>query len=293
MEQDVLEILKNSISEILVGLYDAVRIVELGTHQQFVLTPDGTLMKQDIQCHEFWQKCSPCTNCVSHRAQATMCTEEKVEVFGDKIYLVVGMPISTGQYCLEIVKDITNLIASKDEILNQYEFLRQQLEQLAQEAYVDGLTGVWNRRYFDDKFPALLNRAAQLDKSMALLMIDIDHFKRVNDTYGHVNGDVVLRQVAKVLQQGVRGHDKVCRYGGEEFAVILYDVPQDVAIRVAERMRENVANLDILMQNQTIRVTISIGLAFNHGHPTGDNIIRTADSQLYAAKGAGRNQVKW
>lgn len=293
MEQEVLEIVKNSISEILVGLYDAVRIVEIGSHRQFVVTPDGGLVRQDIQCHEFWQRCTPCANCVTKRSQTSQNTEEKVEVFGQKVYLVVAMPIAAGEYCIEIVKDITGLIASKDEILQQYEALRQQIEQLSEQAYVDVLTGVWNRRYFDNKFPNLLKRAAQLDKSMALLMIDIDHFKKVNDTYGHVSGDVVLHEVAQVFQQGVRGHDEVCRFGGEEFAVILYDVPKDVAVQVAERMRAKVASLEIAVNDQTIHVTVSIGLTFNSVHPNGEDLVKAADLQLYAAKQAGRNRVNW
>jgi two-component system cell cycle response regulator len=161
-------------------------------------------------------------------------------------------------------------------------------------ALTDGLTGLYNRRYLTVHLDGLLARCADGAMGPALLLLDIDWFKRVNDTYGHPAGDDVLREVAARVARHVRAFDLFARYGGEEFVVVLPETDQRVAETVAERLRMVVAEKPICMGNPPIElpITISIGLAVTEGaHETSTSLLQRADKALYAAKAAGRNRV--
>ncbi|MHB8460074.1 MAG: GGDEF domain-containing protein [Candidatus Limnocylindrales bacterium] len=157
-------------------------------------------------------------------------------------------------------------------------------------ASTDALTGLPNRRYFDE-FCGLLARRRRADDVVGVLMIDIDHFKRLNDTYGHATGDEVLRSVAGAIAAAVRTDDVPARFGGEEFAVLLRDPSAAVAVEVGERVRTAVAELDLELLHGS-RVTVSVGVAVSvaPAEPI-DEVIASADRALYAAKRAGRDRV--
>lgn len=161
-------------------------------------------------------------------------------------------------------------------------------------AYVDSLTQVFNRRYFDQRYGKEIGRAQRYQRSLSLLMIDIDHFKRYNDVLGHVAGDEAIRAVASLLEKSLRKADVVCRYGGEEFVVILPEIGTEPATKVAEKLRKAVmavhfAGEDKLPEKQ---LTISIGVAaFPEHGDSAEVILKSADKALYRAKEAGRNRV--
>jgi diguanylate cyclase (GGDEF)-like protein len=181
---------------------------------------------------------------------------------------------------LESVADIC-----ATSIQNAYYFAR--VEQLA---YVDGLTGVFNRRLFERRIGEEIERAARYGSSLSIIMVDLDHFKRVNDEFGHLLGDEVLRQVSQIFQQALRKPDICCRYGGEEFVIILPETSGSKAIRVAEKLRNLVADYEF--PGIPRRITISAGVAdFPRCGTTRDEIVRAADDSLYLAKQAGRNCV--
>jgi diguanylate cyclase (GGDEF)-like protein len=164
------------------------------------------------------------------------------------------------------------------------------VERVKQLAYVDGLTGIFNRRYFEMRILEEIERAARFEHPLALLMADIDHFKRLNDEFGHLLGDEVLRQVSSVLSQHSRKHDIVCRYGGEEFAVVLPEIGHEQALAAAERLRSIIAGWQFPGVPRT--VTVSIGVAaLRRGAMTRDDLVQAADTALYAAKAAGKNRV--
>jgi two-component system, cell cycle response regulator len=161
-------------------------------------------------------------------------------------------------------------------------------------ALTDALTGLYNRRYLSVHLDGLLARAAEGAAGPGLLMLDIDWFKRVNDTHGHAAGDAVLREVSKRVALHVRPFDLIARYGGEEFVVVLPETPRRVAEQVAERLRIVVAEAPIVIGEPAIElpITISIGLAVTQGrHETTASLLRRADEALYAAKAGGRNRV--
>ena len=139
----------------------------------------------------------------------------------------------------------------------------------------------------------VLNKAEEQDRDMALMLLDIDYFKPVNDTYGHDVGDMVLKEFATRLQRNIRGVDLACRFGGEEFVVVMPDTDMRQAQGVAERVRSAVADEGFKVGPETaLRITVSVGLALNEqAHDTPESLIKRADVALYRAKRSGRNQV--
>ncbi|MCC6470795.1 MAG: PleD family two-component system response regulator [Alphaproteobacteria bacterium] len=173
--------------------------------------------------------------------------------------------------------------------------LRHNYQRGLELALTDSLTGIYNRRYMATHLPSVMKQAADAAKPLALFMIDIDHFKRVNDTYGHPMGDEVLRAVARRIADAVRQIDTVARMGGEEFLVVMPDARADIAVRIAERLRQAVADdsvADPRAPGGKIAVTISIGVALANASDTGDTLIQRADQALYRAKQGGRNRVE-
>ena len=194
-------------------------------------------------------------------------------------------PCAPEPHLLDIVRRTSHLMA----IAIQQEQRATALYRLATQ---DGLTGMANRRHFLDLASQRLKEACYLGKPFSLLMLDIDHFKRVNDNHGHDGGDMVLQAFAQCVKGTLRASDLVCRMGGEEFAAILPDTPAEEALVVAKRLRNAIAALPITHQGHTIPITVSIGVASLA--PTCrelSELIRHADQALYQAKAKGRNRV--
>lgn len=176
--------------------------------------------------------------------------------------------------------------AIRQAMLTGVDLLQQRLGRLNKEAHSDPLTGLANRRAMGD----FLSLLGQSGREYSVLALDVDHFKRVNDTYGHDAGDVALRQVADVLQENSRAGDLACRAGGEEFTLILPDTPIATAEAIAERIRSHIAARDI---PQVGHLTISIGVASRcNGTESAEETLKVADERLYRAKQEGRNRVR-
>jgi len=164
------------------------------------------------------------------------------------------------------------------------------VERVKQLAYLDGLTGIFNRRFFELRIMEEIERARRYGTGMAVIMADIDQFKRLNDEFGHVLGDEVLRQVSSLFHQQLRKIDVVCRYGGEEFGILLTQANAQQAMHIAEKLRRMVATWQFPGVPRT--VTISAGAAaFPEHGATRDELVKAADAALYAAKQSGRNRV--
>jgi diguanylate cyclase len=182
------------------------------------------------------------------------------------------------------------LNASKQEI-NQ---LQENLEVARTESLTDPLTSLANRKFFDQALAKAIAEAAADNRTLSLMMTDIDHFKTFNDTFGHLTGDQVLRLVALSVKQNVKGQDIAARYGGEEFAVILPGTPLRGSITVADHIRRAVMSKELMKRStgeHLGRVTISIGVAALRPGDTAQSLIARADTCLYAAKRNGRNRV--
>ncbi len=157
----------------------------------------------------------------------------------------------------------------------------------------DELTTLYNKRYFKISLTHEITKSINNEMPLSLLVFDIDHFKKFNDTYGHLTGDFVLKSVGQAIKQFCRGSDVAFRYGGEEFVVLLPNTPTDDAVICAERVRKGIETLKLAQDGNTFKVTVSIGVSTCPTFTTeGEELIRTADMALYAAKRGGRNNVK-
>jgi two-component system, cell cycle response regulator len=174
------------------------------------------------------------------------------------------------------------------------EKLRQNLDMSVEFAVTDQLTGLYNRRYMASHIGTLIANAADSGRELSLLILDIDYFKSINDTHGHDVGDQILREFAKRIVSNVRSVDLACRYGGEEFVVIMPDTDLSFAYMVAERVRQQVASQSFVIDRAPgeVHVTISIGVTTSEGKgDTPEALLRRADQALYRAKRDGRNRV--
>ena len=177
--------------------------------------------------------------------------------------------------------------------------LRQQLDEihvlqakLNEQANRDPLTGLYNRRYLDDTLARELARCKREGQPLSLMLIDIDHFKHVNDTYGHPAGDEVIKTMARMLDARARSADVACRYGGEEFLMLLPQMPLDAALQRAEQWRNDFCSATVEFGDFRIQSTLSVGIATYPGDGTSPELlIGNADRALYRAKQDGRNRV--
>jgi two-component system cell cycle response regulator len=216
---------------------------------------------------------------------------------GDMKRVAQGLEIGAHDYIIRPVDRNELLARTRTQIRRKryQNHLRANYEDSLSMAVSDSLTGLFNRRYLSVHGEKLLLKAKQTEKSLAVLVMDLDHFKSINDNYGHAVGDQVLKEFASRVSQRLRSFDLVARYGGEEFVALLPDVTQDMALQVAERLREGVANTPITIKAEagSLTATVSIGgiwLAPDN-HLTLDQAIDRADKALYEAKAAGRNRA--
>ncbi len=184
----------------------------------------------------------------------------------------------------------------KADLLREIELANQQLtvanRHLAEAALTDLLTGLPNRRSAMDQLEQVWSAATRSGSPLSVMMIDIDHFKRINDTYGHATGDFVLREVAHTLRASARREESVCRIGGEEFLVICPNTDLKVAMQAAERLRASLETKKIPVGQHEKAVTASIGVAVRKAETADiDALVSTADQAMYIAKESGRNQV--
>jgi diguanylate cyclase (GGDEF)-like protein len=211
--------------------------------------------------------------------------EDSQQVFGIVSVARADRPFTHGER--DLFAYLTSGAAVSVENVDLHETVQRQ-------AVTDELTGLFNHRRFQEVVAAEVERARRYHQEMGLIMLDIDNFKQVNDTYGHIQGDTVLREVARVLRQSSREIDEPARYGGEEMAVALPQTDLEGAYRFAERVRRRIEALELpLADGGTLRVTASFGVASLHTAPSADKdaLVAAADSALYQAKRAGKNQT--
>jgi two-component system, cell cycle response regulator len=214
---------------------------------------------------------------------------------GDDARLLRGLDMGVNDYFVrpldknEILARVRTQVARK----RHTDVLRTSIEQSVEAAITDGLTGLYNRRYMESHLKTLVTASLATGRPLSILVADIDFFKRINDSYGHDAGDVVLREFAARFRRNTRGIDLACRMGGEEFVIIMPDTDLDRGCQVAERLRACVAQ-DLFQVNsqQQMRITASVGVAtLQSANDTPETLFKRADEALYIAKRSGRNRV--
>ncbi len=190
-----------------------------------------------------------------------------------------------------LISDLRRRNNELQDMVKKLEQTRRKLSEEEERARTDQLTGVSNRRAFDLELPGFIERALGLPSTLALLMMDLDEFKPINDTLGHAAGDEVLSEVGKLLRSGVRKTDLACRFGGDEFVVVLADVDEAGAKARAETLRTAIAKMK--QPSAELRVTATIGGTLFRPGETAEEFLRRADDALNAAKRAGRDRLGW
>ncbi len=213
----------------------------------------------------------------------------------DEKTLTKGLEMGVNDYLLYPIEPNELLARTNTQIRrkNYQDALRDNYIQNLSLSVIDPLTNLYNRRYFDIHIKNLVTKAASTGKYLSLIMMDIDHFKNINDTYGHQCGDAVIKEVAHRILLGVRPTDLCARYGGEEFVIILPETKLEDAIKVGERIRQSVEMHPLTTVNGSteIKGTISVGISTLSATESPESILNRADQYLYKAKDSGRNRV--
>ena len=214
---------------------------------------------------------------------------------GDEARLLRGLDMGVNDYLMRPIDRHELLARVRTQIKRKRhsDFLRHRLAESVELSITDALTGLHNRRYMEGHLRTLVSEAIRTGRKLSMLVADIDHFKNVNDTYGHDVGDAVLKEFAVRLKRNTRGIDLACRLGGEEFVIIMPDTDVARAYQVGERLRACVASDNFpISADQSVRVTASVGIGtLERPDDTPETIFKRADNALYTAKRRGRNRV--
>lgn len=209
--------------------------------------------------------------------------------------VIKGMELGVNDYFIYPVDESELVARIKTQLRrkNYQDNLREELEESVDLSTKDGLTGVFNRRYFDIHIEQMIERAKQKNMPFCLMILDMDHFKKVNDKHGHQSGDEVLKTLTTYLKKAFRVTDLIARYGGEEFTILLRDIGLEEGKQIAERTRANIEELSfkIPVQEEPLQKTASIGVAQYNMSETSAQLIERVDKALYEAKESGRNKV--
>lgn len=275
-------------------MYEAIRIVD-PEKKEILNYIDNKISKEKTRCFDYWGKGQSCENCISTHALNENRIFTKMEYTNQKIYIVTAVPmeIEGKKVIVELFSNTDSSILYSEGTENSSE-VHTLIDNLNNIAVKDSLTGIYNRYYINEKLPIDLKNVSLTNSKLSIIMADIDFFKDVNDTYGHVAGDEVLKTVAKTFDSCLkRDSDWLARFGGEEFMICLPGANNSVAYEIAENMRKAIGEKEIEYEKQKIQVTVSFGVfSINKD----DNLslmelIQNVDNKLYEAKRTGRNKV--
>ena len=288
------EILKKK--NLFYNIFDIIRIVDPKAKK--VLTYKGQEFKElPIRCFDFWERGTVCDNCISIRAINDGKKYIKVEYAADKVYTALAIPfeLDDRRVVAELLMEASNSMFYWGTNEEQKSEVYGLVDEINRRASMDELTGVYNRRFIDEKLPVDIFNAILVGKQMAVIMADIDFFKSVNDKYGHVAGDAVLKEFAKKLSSCLRRKgDWVARYGGEEFLVCLPNCEIDPALKIAELMRKEIEDMAITYNGNVIKITSSFGVLSENADKISsvNDLLERVDKIMYLSKVYGRNRVE-
>ncbi|MEW8994268.1 GGDEF domain-containing protein [Clostridium sp.] len=288
---DIMDDVKERLS-IFKNIYDMIRIVDPIKNE--IISTDSDTMNADTYCYELWNRNGICENCVSRKAYESNETVVKIEYNNNKIFVVMASPINVGKetYIVELLKNISQGGAIIDRDREYSESIENFLKNIQETTLIDDLTGVYNRRYIRERLEVDVEKSIREHKPMSVIMADIDYFKEINDTYGHIVGDNVLKDFTRIVSEYIRsnGSDWIGRYGGEEFLIVLNDTDEDKAEIIAERIRKNLEETTLEYKGNKFSITCSFGVyGFRDLDMNTEDIIHRADINLYEAKEKGRN----
>jgi len=295
---EIIDIIKERLS-IFKNLYDSIRIVDPINKRVLSFQEDNAQMEKE-NCHILLETDEYCKNCISMRAYIENDTFIKMEFVQGEILIITATPVTVENsiYIIEMIKSVSqaeSIMINGEKTYN----IENLLKKMSDAAISDALTGMYNRRYINENLIVDINNSMKYNQPLCVVMADLDHFKNVNDTYGHIVGDWILKDFAKLLSTSVRSNlDWVGRYGGEEFIIVLRNIDGNNAFNVIEKIRRLVEEKDFTYNKIKIKITASFGAYSIMGkYPiinkkfTIDEIINEADKNLYLSKKSGRNKT--
>lgn len=296
VEQEVQEVLNKFL--ILEKMYKKIRFVDPVLKRNLVYE-SGLLIEEDgSNCFHFWGKSDSCTNCISMRSYNTNETHVKIEYSPSEVFMVLSIPIdlSSRRAVIELITDATNSMVVNVSSEENYFSIQSLIDRMNNLSSIDALTGVFNRRFMDERLPADIFNATLNDQNMSIIMTDIDFFKNINDTYGHVVGDQVLKSFAEILSINIKKFGGwISRYGGEEFLLVIPGTDLEGSKEIAEIIRKEVEMNQFLCNANSIQITSSFGVVSvkPDSELTVNGLIDAADKKLYLAKKNGRNRIEY
>lgn len=289
-----LKSLINNLS-MLKNLYDVIRIVDPLT-KKTVFYDKGKIKILNNNCYDFWKSKEYCPNCISMRAYNKDDTFVKIEYNKEKIYMVMASPIVLvdKKYIFEMLKDVTDTGIIENFYEKTCAEIQLFINEMNDKIIRDELTGIYNRRFIDERLPIDILKSASLKSPLSIIMADIDFFKSVNSNYGHLAGDCILFEFASLIKNSIRkDSDWVARYGGEEFIIVLGSTDNNNAFEISEKIRKKVEAKVFECEDNKIKITSSFGvytLDENSFDINVKSMINYADQKLYEAKQTGRNK---
>lgn len=282
--KDRLSIFKN--------LYDVIRIIDPVNKR--VLEVDGCMEEtRERTCYCLWGRDELCENCVSMRSYLENDTFVRLQYKDTKVYLITATPIiiDNNLYIVELLKDISDKGKIKDRNIDNSYSAEKMISEINDKIIKDELTGIYNRRFINERLPVDINNSNIKEQALSVIMTDIDFFKRINDQYGHLIGDRILVDFARLLKSCIRENsDWLARYGGEEFLIVLNNTDSEKAYKVAEKIRKLLEDTKFVYGDISINITSSFGVySLKNYEEDAETLISNADKCLYEAKRLGRN----
>lgn len=274
-------------------LFDYIRVVDPINRK--VIESDYPTKDNIHNCFKVWNRDSICENCISLKAHKEGGTFVKIEKLEEKTILVISTQanMEDKEYIVELLKDVSKSDRVNYSCDGTCYTLEGYMDEMNNKATMDVLTGAYNRRYINERLQLDINNSVLKNKPISVIMADLDHFKKVNDTYGHVVGDKVLKEFSRIMMENIRRDtDWVGRYGGEEFLVILNNADVDIAYKTAEKIRKALENYQFSFEGVSFKITASFGV-YGIGNLNLDmeEVLSTVDKNLYLAKQTGRNRT--
>lgn len=284
MNNEILQMFKNYCL-----IFDIVRIVDPLKEKIILSNKEKQIEEKKRTCLELWNKKGIYINPTSFKSYNERKTFMKIEYLGDRVYWCMSVPMEIDDKVLifELIKDITDELCIENNTIE----MKKEMERINRLTVTDELTGAYNRRYINEILPLEIIDSSIHDRTITIAIMDIDYFKNINDTYGHLAGDYILKEVVKIIRKNIRSIDSIARYGGEEFIIIFNHNKCEDILKVIERIRKKIEEYDFIFDGIKINVSASFGVEGIGENESVETLLERADKKLYEAKRNGRNRV--
>lgn len=273
-------------------IFDTVRIIEPVLKKVAYIEGDSRMI-QGSSCYEFWDRKATCDNCLSKKLSQHKPSSSKIECNENGMFLIMATNIIYGnsEYMVEMIKNISFIDEIYGQTCSDMTEVVETISRLNEKLIKDELTGVYNRRYINQRLSKDIHYAMENGNKLSIIMMDIDNFKDINDSHGHMAGDLVLKNLGKIIQSKIRNnYDWVARFGGDEFIIILKNADSKVCNKVIKNIQAALEEKAPIYKGENIKITISAGgYIVEDKKKEIDEILYTVDKNLNLAKRNGKN----